>query len=177
MKKYTFQVDGKGPKFTTSATNEETAKQMLQNAFGMPVSCLQLCPSLNLQKPLNAKKLRAFVKSYLNSAVWADLEGSIATQCEEFTRDAKRRAAIDCRLFLDKILEIHGAKCLLTLLRPEYSTAHDFWLTRNGHGVGFWDRPEMYGEEMAKSLTGLAQTFPNVGIFHIKGKKSKLIIE
>lgn len=30
---------------------------------------------------------------------------------------------------------------------------HDFWLTRNGHGVGFWDRPEIYGEELADQLT------------------------
>ena len=23
--------------------------------------------------------------------------------------------------------------------------AFDFWLTRNGHGAGFWDRPELWG--------------------------------
>lgn len=23
--------------------------------------------------------------------------------------------------------------------------ASDFWLTRNGHGAGFWDRPELWG--------------------------------
>ena len=22
---------------------------------------------------------------------------------------------------------------------------HDFWFTRNRHGTGFWDRPELYG--------------------------------
>lgn len=31
----------------------------------------------------------------------------------------------------------------------------DFWLTRNGHGTGFWDRPEVYGEDNAKKLTSL----------------------
>jgi hypothetical protein len=30
---------------------------------------------------------------------------------------------------------------------------HDFWLTRNGHGAGFWDRPEIYGAEIAQELT------------------------
>lgn len=30
---------------------------------------------------------------------------------------------------------------------------HDFWLTRNGHGAGFWDRPKIYGEELADQLT------------------------
>lgn len=36
---------------------------------------------------------------------------------------------------------------------PEQA-GHDFWLTRNGHGTGFWDRPKtMYGEELAALLT------------------------
>lgn len=29
---------------------------------------------------------------------------------------------------------------------------HDFWLTRQHHGAGFWDRPEIYGEEVASQL-------------------------
>lgn len=36
------------------------------------------------------------------------------------------------------------------------SLGHDLWFTRNGHGVGFWDRPEMYGEGNAKLFTALA---------------------
>lgn len=34
---------------------------------------------------------------------------------------------------------------------------HDLWLTRNGHGAGFWDRPEVYGEENARILTLMAR--------------------
>ena len=34
---------------------------------------------------------------------------------------------------------------------------HDLWFTRNGHGVGFWDRPEIYGKENARILTLMAQ--------------------
>lgn len=33
---------------------------------------------------------------------------------------------------------------------------HDLWLTRNGHGAGFWDRPEIYGKENARILTLMA---------------------
>lgn len=32
---------------------------------------------------------------------------------------------------------------------------HDFWLTRNGHGAGFWDRPELYGQALADKLTAV----------------------
>lgn len=35
---------------------------------------------------------------------------------------------------------------------PEQA-GHDLWLTRNGHGVSFLDRPEVYGEELAQELT------------------------
>jgi len=34
---------------------------------------------------------------------------------------------------------------------------HDLWLTRNGHGTGFWDAPEIYGEENARALTLMAR--------------------
>jgi hypothetical protein len=33
---------------------------------------------------------------------------------------------------------------------------HDLWLTRNGHGSGFWCRTEVYGEDNAKLFTRLA---------------------
>jgi hypothetical protein len=36
----------------------------------------------------------------------------------------------------------------------------DFFLTRNGHGSGFWDRPEVWGgDEMAERLSALARAF------------------
>ncbi len=33
---------------------------------------------------------------------------------------------------------------------------HDLWLTRNGHGAGFWDRPKLYGTRNATLFTALA---------------------
>lgn len=33
---------------------------------------------------------------------------------------------------------------------------HDLWLTRNGHGTGFWDRPEVYGDALAQMFCALA---------------------
>lgn len=40
---------------------------------------------------------------------------------------------------------------------------HDFWLTRNGHGAGFWDGdwPEPHGE----ALCGVADAFPDVSLY------------
>ena len=37
------------------------------------------------------------------------------------------------------------------------SVGHDFWLTRNGHGAGFWDGD--YEKEIGIKLTELSQQF------------------
>ena len=34
---------------------------------------------------------------------------------------------------------------------------HDFWLTRNGHGTGFWDKENIYPQ--AELLTKLAESY------------------
>jgi len=34
---------------------------------------------------------------------------------------------------------------------------HDLWLTRNGHGAGFWDRPKIYGADNARVLALMAR--------------------
>lgn len=39
---------------------------------------------------------------------------------------------------------------------PADQVGHDLWLTRNGHGAGFWDRPEIYGQH-ADTFTGMAR--------------------
>ena len=39
---------------------------------------------------------------------------------------------------------------------------HDFWLTRNGHGTGFWDRDKIYGEHYARRFTQVSRNFGEV---------------
>lgn len=33
----------------------------------------------------------------------------------------------------------------------------DLWFTTQGHGVGFWDRPQVYGEDLARELTAFSR--------------------
>ncbi len=42
---------------------------------------------------------------------------------------------------------------------------HDFWLTRNGHGAGFWDKPEIYGDDNAQKLTEACKAFGEVYLY------------
>ena len=41
---------------------------------------------------------------------------------------------------------------------------HDFYLTRNGHGAGFWDRPELYGATVATTLTRESKVYGTQGL-------------
>jgi len=43
---------------------------------------------------------------------------------------------------------------------------HDLWLTRNGHGAGFWDRYSVgRGAEIGDILTDIAKTFGSVDLY------------
>ncbi len=45
---------------------------------------------------------------------------------------------------------------------------HDFWLTRNGHGAGFWDRDELKEDGVGADLTDLCgwrTAFPNLDAY------------
>lgn len=41
---------------------------------------------------------------------------------------------------------------------------HDFWLTRNHHGVGFWDRPELDQDGLGRKLSAAATRLGEVTI-------------
>ena len=69
---------------------------------------------------------------------------------EEFLRES----LIDCLAFLNANI------CYLS--DDQLAQAgHDFWLTRNGHGTGFWDRPEIYGH-YAERFTKVSENFGEV---------------
>jgi hypothetical protein len=42
---------------------------------------------------------------------------------------------------------------------------HDFWLTRNGHGTGFWDRPESYYGAHQVALDAAAKAAKSVDVY------------
>ena len=47
-------------------------------------------------------------------------------------------------------------------VNPLEALGHDFWLTRNGHGAGFWDRGL---GELGDRLTGLAKPYGTVDLY------------
>lgn len=85
-----------------------------------------------------------FIQAYLTCALWAStcedgesLDDSY--DLDDLAVESKQSMTIDCYQFLnDNSVLIDQA---IENYDYSYSQAgHDFWLTRNGHGAGFWDR-------------------------------------
>lgn len=81
---------------------------------------------------------------YRECAEWADCGPDHDTHGREFSTELEERMMLDCRAFV-----LACGEPLLDALAeyaPGYSDerfGHDFWLTRNGHGAGYWDRKEL----------------------------------
>lgn len=86
-----------------------------------------------------ARTLAYVVSGYLEAAAWADApENSRA----RFTKAARAEAARDVADFVAAC----GPLFAQAVDAPGYSPerfGRDFWLTRSGHGAGFWDRDEL----------------------------------
>lgn len=81
---------------------------------------------------LNAKE-QEFISAYFECVRFT--EDSQADFCEVWEREQ----IIECLAFF-----VH-AECYLSVSDASISQAgHDFWLSRNGHGTGFWDRDSSY---------------------------------
>lgn len=100
--------------------------------------------------------LDEFLTGYLECAEWLlpeEEDGKLLdrSKVRGFTRKAIRSAKEDCEAFikanaadLEAYEEITG--------RPMSHAGHDFWLTRNSHGAGFWDRGAgEVGERLSKA--------------------------
>ena len=104
-----------------------------------------------------------FLDAYMLGLLWSSHD--VNEEGEEFFFDeceadasVAERAGKDC----DKFLRAAGPLIQDPLMRQ---AGHDFALTRNGHGTGFWDRPEVYGQDAADRLTNLAHKAGEVELY------------
>lgn len=123
--------------------------------------------------------LNAFVKSYLYTASWIACDSGENTS---FTKDAKQFAKDECQHFIKMAIEKFGESKALELLTIEgndleYLAAHDFYLTRNHHGTGFWDKGNIYGEGESLALTELSHKMGETTVYHVRGNSSPLTFD
>lgn len=113
--------------------------------------------------------MQTFLKAYLECALWSSTDAnnhdrpfderfSIADFDEESLEIAKK----DCEAFLEKAGKF---------ITPYELTqaGHDFWLTRNRHGCGFWDGD--WGDKKGEVLTKIANSFGELYVDSINDEK------
>ena len=97
--------------------------------------------------------LDKFTKSYLETALWSSIiyEPGDKRNCDpfdahfdidDFSQEATLQALEDCKSF-----QKENKKDLI----DEAQAGHNFWLTRNHHGAGFWSGDYEKGKRLTKS--------------------------
>ena len=89
---------------------------------------------------------------------------------EDLAPEALARMASDCQKF-----QTDNASDLVAFSPYDSQNGQDFWLTRNGHGSGFWDHnPEPKFEDLAERLTKASHAFGECDIY--PGDDGKLYV-
>lgn len=114
-----------------------------------------------------AAELGVMIHHYLIAAIWADCPEGTHPRASNKARCAAER---DCRFFLNlvgpgrvqRVREAHdagyGTHPDCGPVSGEFAAmGHDLWLTRRGHGTGFWDRDAL-PKDLRTKLTELAHS-------------------
>ena len=105
--------------------------------------------------------LDTFTEAYIECALWSstDDDGKPLDDnygIEDLSPECLAEAAADCKAF-----QQDNASDLAQAGTAE-RCGHDFWLTRNGHGAGFWDR--CLGE-VGERLTKASKAYGSVDLY------------
>lgn len=113
-----------------------------------------------------------FVDGYLEAALWSsnfqegEHEGEPLDSkfsVHDFDQESINKAVKDSNAFIQE-----NRKDLEAASDDRWAHGKDFWLTRNGHGVGFWDRD--YEKEIGERLTEAAHKYGERHV-DVEGKK------
>lgn len=110
--------------------------------------------------------MKKLLASYIETALWSstDENGEPLDSSKyadvEFSSDAISSMKQDIEDFIRQTE---------TLVEPTSQVMHDFWLTRNHHGAGFWDGD--YPKELGEQLTTISHTFGECFIYVGDDKK------
>jgi hypothetical protein len=128
------------------------------------------------------ESLDAFTRSYLETALWSsndesnDQGGNPLDEnysIDDFTVEALRESIDDCKSFqafnLEDLEAVYRANRdnRGTVVYGPGDAGHDFWLTRNGHGAGFWDRGL---GEVGDRLSKASEPYGSVNLMVYRGK-------
>jgi hypothetical protein len=124
-----------------------------------------------LNKRDKLQSLDTFTQQYIATALWSSTDNADDSGGEpldanydtmDLTHETLDQMIKDCKNFQADNAE------LLAQAGDEGQNGHDFWLTRNRHGAGFWDRG--YDKTIADALTRQAHVYGSVDLMVSGGK-------
>lgn len=111
--------------------------------------------------------------AYIEAALWSSNDESTPQRgepldanysIEDIDADTLEKMIDDCSRFQEE-----NAADLALYDHPQWTTAelggHDLWLTRNGHGAGFWDRTDCLPKDAGERLTAAAKKYGEVYLY------------
>ena len=119
--------------------------------------------SINI-RDAESQRVREFIRGYITAALWSSVDDETPLDdAEKYGEDKLAAETVqkmesDCEKFInlnqDDLREYAEQRAIP--IGAEYTAeecaGHDFWLTRAGHGVGFWDRGlGELGERLSKA--------------------------
>ena len=110
---------------------------------------------------LEFKALDSFTQGYIEAMFFTDSgpeEGQLGDAgFNELASETLKKIVKDCTQY-----QFDNVAALLSAYERDYDetqAGRDFWFTRNGHGVGFWDREELEPLGLADTLSEAARAF------------------
>lgn len=98
------------------------------------------------------------VDSYINAALWAE-ELDDRFDIRDVVSEDRKKIKEEIEWFVDKLNKIGNTINRMT----DDQLGHDLWLTRNGHGAGFFDRG--YPEQDVETLTDLCDVLGSANLY------------
>lgn len=90
---------------------------------------------------INLEKMTA---GYIEAMAFTDCQPGDECADHDFSDELLEKAKADCAAFVASISrDVIDALAEKAADYTDERFGHDFWLTRNGHGAGFWDRAEL----------------------------------
>lgn len=119
-----------------------------------------------------------FFNAYVDALLWSssdideDGEGHEGLEGFELTPEANKKSLHDCLDFMEMYKDLIDDACEKHSHYNWSQAGHDFALTRNHHGAGFWDRGI---GEIGDTLTEACQSLGSVTLFVNSDEKADIL--
>jgi len=123
--------------------------------------------SKDASKKASSFNVNEMLKHYLIAALWSstDDDGEPLDNNydkNDLDREVVRKSLKDCKAFA-KAAEMEYGEDFTKL--DEKQVGHDLWLTRNGHGAGFWDGDYDEDLHMGETFTDMSKSLGEVNLY------------